>query len=89
MALDGVEPEGHGRPRRTGDSAGRGRPRDAAAPSGTAGVDAADRSLRYRLRKSRERRRRQLPLEEDLTTIYVADTADAIPVATRGERAGE
>ncbi|CAA9247339.1 MAG: hypothetical protein AVDCRST_MAG77-2949 [uncultured Chloroflexi bacterium] len=32
-----------------------------------------DRTLRYRLRKARERRRRQLPLEEELTAIYVAD----------------
>lgn len=41
-----------------------------------------DHNLRYRLRKARERRRRQLPLEEDLTPIYVMDqdeSADAAP----------
>jgi hypothetical protein len=37
---------------------------------------AADRTLRYRLRKARERRRRRLPLEEDLTALYIADAPE-------------
>ena len=50
-----------------------------ATQSASSGSNAdPDRHLRYRLRKARERRRRQQPVEEELTTIYIADGSDAL-----------
>ena len=51
----------------SGGSPGKGKGEQAAAQRDP------DRALGYRLRKARERRRREQPIEEELTTIYVAD----------------
>ncbi|HEV2124903.1 MAG TPA: hypothetical protein VGW38_19315 [Chloroflexota bacterium] len=41
-----------------------------------------DRTLRYRLRRARQQRRWHLPLEEELTPIFIADTSSDPPGAS-------